>query len=339
MAAPGGCAPRAQSTRGVPLPLPQAAAAARNGSKPSGGPDSQPAAQLPPHKGAAARIEESLGVRAAAGACSLQHTARPRRSSDGSCCPVESYSVSPYPAQQPDFVRFESCQLDDLEVGRVLGTGSFGRVSLARHRSTGLVCAVKALSKAHIVKSQQARAGCCCWVAGRCVGAAAPVRPSCQCAARREASRHWQAEQRLQPPHTHPTASHATAHPPTPCAPHRSRTCAASATSCGRWTTRPWCACTAAARTPTVSISCWSTCQVSGAKGGGWVVGVGFGVMWRSWSQRSVAAGPERAATPAAYSPPVVRSRRRRVLWAPQGGGQAERGGGAGVRGRGAAHV
>lgn len=45
------------------------------------------------------------------------------------------------------------------QVGRVLGTGSFGRVSLARHRATGLVCAIKALSKAHIVKNQQVAAG------------------------------------------------------------------------------------------------------------------------------------------------------------------------------------
>lgn len=43
------------------------------------------------------------------------------------------------------------------QVGRVLGTGSFGRVSLARHRPSGQVCAIKALSKAHIVKNQQAR--------------------------------------------------------------------------------------------------------------------------------------------------------------------------------------
>lgn len=49
------------------------------------------------------------------------------------------------------------------QVGRVLGTGSFGRVSLARHRASGRVCAIKALSKAHIVKSQQVavhKAGC-----------------------------------------------------------------------------------------------------------------------------------------------------------------------------------
>lgn len=53
-------------------------------------------------------------------------------------------------------LRLDACRLEDFEVGRVLGTGSFGRVSLARHRGTGMVCAIKALSKAHIVKNQQA---------------------------------------------------------------------------------------------------------------------------------------------------------------------------------------
>ena len=48
-------------------------------------------------------------------------------------------------------------------MGQVLGTGSFGRVSLARHRATGRVCAIKALSKAHIVKNQQVRCVYSCW--------------------------------------------------------------------------------------------------------------------------------------------------------------------------------
>ena len=52
-------------------------------------------------------------------------------------------------------LRLEVCKLDDFDIGRVLGTGSFGRVSLARHRQSGATVAVKALSKAHIVKKQQ----------------------------------------------------------------------------------------------------------------------------------------------------------------------------------------
>ncbi len=46
---------------------------------------------------------------------------------------------------------------EDFEFGKVLGTGSFGRVCLAVHKERGLVCAVKALSKSHIIKNQQAR--------------------------------------------------------------------------------------------------------------------------------------------------------------------------------------
>jgi len=43
----------------------------------------------------------------------------------------------------------------DFTLGPILGTGSFGRVSLAKHNITGVMCAVKALSKAHVVKNQQ----------------------------------------------------------------------------------------------------------------------------------------------------------------------------------------
>ena len=45
----------------------------------------------------------------------------------------------------------------DFDFGKVLGTGSFGRVCLAVHKDKGFVCAIKALSKAHIIKNQQAR--------------------------------------------------------------------------------------------------------------------------------------------------------------------------------------
>ena len=49
--------------------------------------------------------------------------------------------------------------LDDFKLGPILGTGSFGRVSLAKHKVTSAVCAIKALSKAHVVKNQQVRGG------------------------------------------------------------------------------------------------------------------------------------------------------------------------------------
>ena len=47
------------------------------------------------------------------------------------------------------------CLLKDFKVDRVLGTGSFGRVSLATHVATGRICAIKALSKANVIKNQQ----------------------------------------------------------------------------------------------------------------------------------------------------------------------------------------
>lgn len=43
----------------------------------------------------------------------------------------------------------------DFQVGPILGTGSFGRVSLAKCLPNGMTCAIKALSKAHVVKNQQ----------------------------------------------------------------------------------------------------------------------------------------------------------------------------------------
>ena len=45
--------------------------------------------------------------------------------------------------------------MSDFAMGPVLGTGSFGRVSLARYNKTGVMCAIKALSKSHVVKNQQ----------------------------------------------------------------------------------------------------------------------------------------------------------------------------------------
>ena len=38
---------------------------------------------------------------------------------------------------------------------QILGTGSFGRVTLAKHRQSDTICAVKALAKAHMLKNQQ----------------------------------------------------------------------------------------------------------------------------------------------------------------------------------------
>lgn len=53
--------------------------------------------------------------------------------------------------------QYDRCTIADFSLGPVLGTGSFGRVLLAHHKQTGKTCAIKALSKAHLVKNQQAR--------------------------------------------------------------------------------------------------------------------------------------------------------------------------------------
>lgn len=45
--------------------------------------------------------------------------------------------------------------IDDFDVGVTLGTGSFGRVRFAIHRTTGKRCAIKMLKKAEVMKFQQ----------------------------------------------------------------------------------------------------------------------------------------------------------------------------------------
>lgn len=47
------------------------------------------------------------------------------------------------------------CKLSDFDVVRVVGAGSFGRVSLATHRKSGALVAIKCLSKAAIIKDNQ----------------------------------------------------------------------------------------------------------------------------------------------------------------------------------------
>ncbi|KAJ2344318.1 cAMP-dependent protein kinase catalytic subunit, partial [Coemansia sp. RSA 2618] len=46
-------------------------------------------------------------------------------------------------------------QLDEFEVFRTVGTGSFGRVRLVRHRTTGQYYAMKVLKKSHVVRAKQ----------------------------------------------------------------------------------------------------------------------------------------------------------------------------------------
>ena len=49
----------------------------------------------------------------------------------------------------------EPCNLEAFDVGAILGTGSFGRVPIARHLATGTVVAIKMLSKSQILKTKQ----------------------------------------------------------------------------------------------------------------------------------------------------------------------------------------
>lgn len=52
-------------------------------------------------------------------------------------------------------VRLDNCHISDFELGDILGTGSFGRVYFAHHIPTTLVCCVKSMAKAAIIKTKQ----------------------------------------------------------------------------------------------------------------------------------------------------------------------------------------
>ncbi|KAI5076604.1 hypothetical protein GOP47_0008669 [Adiantum capillus-veneris] len=52
-------------------------------------------------------------------------------------------------------VKLGRCRIEDFEMGRVIGTGSFGRVYLAHKKANGQVFATKALSKACIINQRQ----------------------------------------------------------------------------------------------------------------------------------------------------------------------------------------
>mmetsp|Transcript_15218 Transcript_15218/g.49953 ORF Transcript_15218/g.49953 Transcript_15218/m.49953 type:complete len:373 (+) Transcript_15218:124-1242(+) len=55
----------------------------------------------------------------------------------------------------PSKLTLDACTYDDFEPGPILGTGSFGRVVLAKHRGKGTVVAIKILSKAQIIRTKQ----------------------------------------------------------------------------------------------------------------------------------------------------------------------------------------
>mmetsp|Transcript_38659 Transcript_38659/g.46807 ORF Transcript_38659/g.46807 Transcript_38659/m.46807 type:complete len:360 (+) Transcript_38659:276-1355(+) len=52
-------------------------------------------------------------------------------------------------------VTLDNCNLDAFDLGAILGTGSFGRVHIAEHKSTGTICAIKMLSKSQILRTKQ----------------------------------------------------------------------------------------------------------------------------------------------------------------------------------------
>ncbi|GLC74987.1 hypothetical protein PLESTF_001580900 [Pleodorina starrii] len=67
--------------------------------------------------------------------------------------PAQRVLSAPTVAAPPP--RRPTMNMSDFTVARVIGMGAFGRVSLARHNGTGRIVAIKAVSKAFIVKNDQ----------------------------------------------------------------------------------------------------------------------------------------------------------------------------------------
>ena len=52
-------------------------------------------------------------------------------------------------------VKPHKVKISEYEFMQTLGAGSFGRVKLSKHKSTGKFCAIKILKKAEIIKLKQ----------------------------------------------------------------------------------------------------------------------------------------------------------------------------------------
>ena len=61
------------------------------------------------------------------------------------------------PEEQVDLTPKTDYRFADLKIMRTVGTGTFGRVKLVQHSSTGKVCALKCMNKSDIVSSHQER--------------------------------------------------------------------------------------------------------------------------------------------------------------------------------------
>lgn len=88
--------------------------------------------------------------------------------------------------------QFPSLQVSDFNMGRIVGTGSFGRVCLAVHKQSGMPVAIKILSKAAVLLDNQVQGGLlhmlnthylqcdvCCWSTNLCLTSHISVTCSC----------------------------------------------------------------------------------------------------------------------------------------------------------------
>ncbi|KAI5054919.1 hypothetical protein GOP47_0030064 [Adiantum capillus-veneris] len=84
-------------------------------------------------------------------ACSFAMSMLVRMFTKRAITPTSKALPTSSPSQK---IWFENSEIDDFELGQMIGAGTFGQVFIARHVKTNIVCAIKCMSKAAIMKAK-----------------------------------------------------------------------------------------------------------------------------------------------------------------------------------------
>ncbi|TKA81801.1 Serine/threonine-protein kinase ark1 [Friedmanniomyces simplex] len=99
-----------------------------------------------PTNAAGGKIAQSVSTNTTITKITLPSQAAQRSSADSRPSDLDPLSLT----QQPPLPKAKQFHLGMFEIGKPLGKGKFGRVYLARERSTGFVCALKVLHKTEL---------------------------------------------------------------------------------------------------------------------------------------------------------------------------------------------
>lgn len=87
------------------------------------------------------------------------HEQRPQPISAGPSTSAAGGAASSHAPACGNTLQAWALNMSDFDLGRVIGTGSFGRVSLARHKASGAIYVIKSISKASCIKEGHVSAG------------------------------------------------------------------------------------------------------------------------------------------------------------------------------------